>query len=108
MIAALRTVTPELGEAALAALPNAPNDVVEAVLPSLINELATSERGLVLVLDDYHLVREESIHAAVAFLLRHLPPTVQVVIASRGDPPLPLGSMRAAGEVLEVRAAQLQ
>src|SRR5215471_1171334 len=51
LIAALRTVAPELGGMALTALPNAPNNVVEAVLPSLINELATAER-LVLVLDD--------------------------------------------------------
>jgi LuxR family maltose regulon positive regulatory protein len=108
VIGALRTVAPAVGEAALAALRNAPHDVVEAVLPSLINELAMDERRLVLVLDDYHLVRDESIHASVAFLLRHLPATVQVAIASRADPPLPLGSMRAAGEVTEVRAAQLR
>jgi LuxR family maltose regulon positive regulatory protein len=108
VIGALRTVAPQVGETAVAALPNAPNDVVEAVLPSLINELATTERRLVLVLDDYHFVRDESIHAALAFLLRHLPPTVQVAVTSRADPPLPLGSMRAAGEVLEIRAAQLR
>ena len=108
VIEALRTVAPGVGDKALSALPNAPRDVVEAVLPSLINELVGEERRIVLVLDDYHLVREESIHAAVGFLLRHLPPTVQMAIASRADPPLPLGSMRAAGDVLEIRAAQLR
>jgi LuxR family maltose regulon positive regulatory protein len=108
VIGALRTVAPGLGDTALATLPNAPRDVVEAVLPSLINELANEERPLVLVLDDYHLVRDGSIQTSMAFLLRHLPPTVQVAIATRADPPLPLGSMRAAGEVLEVRAAQLR
>src|SRR6266851_1335349 len=77
-------------------------------MPSLLNELAAAGRRLVLVLDDYHWVREESIHASVAFLLRHLPPNVQLAIATRADPPLPLGSLRAAGEVLEIRAAQLR
>jgi ATP/maltotriose-dependent transcriptional regulator MalT len=100
-------VAPEVGEAALAALPNASGDLTGAVLPSLINELSAAGR-LVLVLDDYHCVRNESIHASVAFLLRHLPPNVQLAIATRADPPLPLGSMRAAGEVLEIRAAQLR
>jgi LuxR family maltose regulon positive regulatory protein len=108
VIGAVRTVVPEAGEAALAALPNAPGDVTSAVLPSLLNELAAAGRRLVLVLDDYHCVREESIHASVAFLLRHLPPSVQLAIATRSDPPLPLGSLRAAGEVLEIRAAQLR
>ena len=108
VIGAVRTVAPEVGEAALAALPNAPGDVTGAVLPSLLNELAVAGRRLVLVLDDYHCVREESIHASVAFLLRHLPPNVQLAIATRADPPLPLGSLRAAGEVLEIRAAQLR
>ena len=78
------------------------------MLPSLLNELAAAGRRLVLVLDDYHCVREESIHASVAFLLRHLPVGVQLAIATRADPPLPLGSLRAAGEVLEIRAAQLR
>ena len=108
VIGAVRTVMPEAGEAALAALPNAAGDLAGAVLPSLINELAAAARRLVLVLDDYHCVRNESIHASVAFLLRHLPPNVQLAIATRADPPLPLGSMRAAGEVLEIRAAQLR
>jgi LuxR family maltose regulon positive regulatory protein len=108
VIGAVRTVAPEVGEAALAALPNAPGDLTGAVLPSLLNELAAAGRRLVLVLDDYHCVREEPIHASVAFLLRHLPPNVQVAIATRADPPLPLGSLRAAGEVLEIRAAQLR
>jgi LuxR family maltose regulon positive regulatory protein len=108
VIGAVRTVAPEVGEAALAALPNAAGDVTGAVLPSLLNELAAAGRRLVLVLDDYHCVREESIHASVAFLLRHLPPGVQLAIATRADPPLPLGSLRAAGEVLEIRAAQLR
>jgi LuxR family maltose regulon positive regulatory protein len=107
VIGAVRTVAPEVGEAALAALPNAAGDLAGAVLPSLINELAAAGRRLVLVLDDYHCVRNESIHASVAFLLRHLPANVQLAIATRADPPLPLGSLRAAGEVLEIRAAQL-
>src|SRR5689334_13745884 len=108
VIGALRTVAPQVGEAALAALPNAAGDLADAVLPSLLNELAAAGRRLVLVLDDYHCVRNESIHASVAFLLRHLPPNVQLAIATRADPPLPLASLRAAGEILEIRAAQLR
>jgi hypothetical protein len=50
VIGAVRTVAPGVGEAALAALPNAAGDLAGAVLPSLLNELAAAGRRLVLVL----------------------------------------------------------
>jgi LuxR family maltose regulon positive regulatory protein len=107
VIGALQTVKPGIGATASALLPAAGPSLVEAVLPPLLNELAAVDRRLVLVLDDYHLVRDELIHDSVASLLRHLPATVQVAIATRADPPLPLGSLRAASEVTELRAAEL-
>jgi LuxR family maltose regulon positive regulatory protein len=108
VIAALRTVGPELGEAALAALPAAGPNLVEVVVTPLINELAASSQRLVLVLDDYHLVRSEQIHASVEYLLRYLPGQAQLAIATRADPPLPLAELRAAGEIAEIRAAALR
>jgi LuxR family transcriptional regulator, maltose regulon positive regulatory protein len=108
VIEALRTVRATIGDSALAALPNAGPDVVDVVVAPLMNDLAAFSEPVVLVLDDYHLVHSEAVHDSVAFLLRHLPHNVQVAIASRADPPLPLASLRAAGEVTEVRAAELR
>ncbi len=106
-IGALRTIESSLGETALAALPAAGHDLADAVVAPLINDLAVSARELVLVLDDYHLVRAEAIHASLASFLRHVPPGVQLAIASRADPPLPLARLRAAREMTEIRAAEL-
>ncbi len=108
VIGALRSVRPGLGTAPLAALRSAGRDVVDVVVAPLINELAALSAPLVLVLDDYHLVRGEGVHASLGFLLRHLPATLHVAIASRVDPPLPLGGLRAAGEVTEIRASDLR
>ena len=108
VIGALRTVEPALGETALAALPAAGAGLVDAVVAPLINDLAASSAQVVLVLDDYHLVHAERIHESVAFLLRHLPPSLQLAIATRADPPLPLASLRAAGELTEIRADELR
>ena len=47
-----------------------------------------------LVLDDYHLVRAQAVHEAVAFVLEHLPPALQLVIASREDPAAPAAAAR--------------
>lgn len=81
------------------------------VLPLVVNELAAlGERGnrAVLVLDDYHMIKEQSCHEQVASLLLHLPASAQIVIITRADPPLPLGRMRAAGEMTEIRAQDLR
>src|SRR6185312_7762102 len=51
--------------------------------------------------------RDPAVHAAVAFLLDHLPPALHLVIASREDPPLPLARLRARRQLVEVRAADL-
>jgi LuxR family transcriptional regulator, maltose regulon positive regulatory protein len=107
VIAALRTLEPELGGSALRALPAAGPGLVDAVVAPLLNELVELPTRLVLVLDDYHLVHEGPIHASVGFLLRHLPHNVHLAIATRAMPPLPLGGLRASGEMLEVRAAEL-
>jgi LuxR family maltose regulon positive regulatory protein len=44
----------------------------------------------------------------MAFLLDHLPSRVHLVIASRADPALPLARLRARGDLVEVRAADLR
>ena len=83
-------------------------DFEETILPVLVNEMAAVRERLVVVLDDYHLIKEQACHAQVAFLLAHLPPSVQIVITTRADPPLPLARMRAAGEVAEIRTRELR
>ena len=44
----------------------------------------------------------------MAFLLEHLPPQLHMVISTRADPPLPLARLRARGELVEIRAADLR
>jgi LuxR family maltose regulon positive regulatory protein len=60
------------------------------------------------VIDDYHLVESRDVHDAMTFLVEHLPSNVHLVIATRADPPLPLSRLRARGELVEVRAADLR
>jgi LuxR family maltose regulon positive regulatory protein len=107
VIGALRAVRPDAGDAALAALPAAGAAPSDTVIPLLVNDLAAVDEPLVLVLDDYHLIRAAAVHDSVAFLLRRLPASVQLAVASRADPPLPLGALRAARDVVELRAAEL-
>ena len=61
-----------------------------------------------LVLDDYHVIDAREVQEGMAFLLDHLPPRLHLVIASRADPALPLARLRARGELVEIRAADLR
>jgi LuxR family maltose regulon positive regulatory protein len=80
----------------------------DAVLSAFVNVAARTPDQMVLVLDDYHLIEDASIHQAVAYLLDHLPPTLHLVLAGRAEPPLPLARYRARHELLEVRTDSLQ
>ncbi|MEO8695883.1 MAG: LuxR C-terminal-related transcriptional regulator [Acidimicrobiales bacterium] len=107
VIGALRRVVPGVGEEALLLLQTDPS-ALESVVASLINDLDACVADVVVVLDDYHVIGSTAVHESLAFLLEHLPPQVHVVVASRSDPPLPLARMRARGELLEIRAADLR
>jgi LuxR family maltose regulon positive regulatory protein len=108
VIGALRTVEPGVGAAALLALRRPSVDLRRTLLPSLLNELSTLDSRLVLVLDDYHAVTNPACHESLAYFLDHLPPSVRVALSTRADPPLPLATMRARGELSEIRMAELE
>ena len=66
---------------------------------------ALSESGpVVLVLDDLHVLHEPAALAAVSAIAQVLRPESQLALASRSDPGLPLGRLRAHGDVAELRA----
>ena len=107
VIAALRVAGLPVGERGeqLLAIPGV--DVREAVV-SLVNDLARDGREALLVLDDYHVIRERLIHELMRSFLEHLPPFIQVMVVSRGEPPLGVGSLRAAGQLREIRLNDLR
>jgi LuxR family maltose regulon positive regulatory protein len=83
-------------------------EIVGDVLPCLVNELAGLEDELAFVLDDFHLVPSPEIAEQLAFLLDYLPANVQLVLATRADPNLPLARLRARAELLELRLDDLR
>ena len=82
----------------------------EGLVTALLNELAvpSDDEELLLILDDYHLISSQPVHASLGFLLEHRPPGLHVVLASRADPPLALARLRARGQLAELRAAELR
>jgi LuxR family maltose regulon positive regulatory protein len=108
VVAAVETAAPELPGTAGRRLRGPGVSIADEVLPVLVNELTTLSDPLVLVLDDYHAIEDEEIHAGVQYLLERLGPRVHVVLAAWTVPPLRLGRLRARGELNECRADTLR
>ncbi|MGQ0573800.1 MAG: LuxR C-terminal-related transcriptional regulator [Pseudonocardia sp.] len=107
VVSALQAAVPGVGAGALALLRSS-RPSMQAVLATVLNELGEAPHEVGLVLDDYHVIDDLEIHAGMSFLLEHLPGNVHVVIGTRADPPLPLPRLRARGELVEIRAADLR
>ena len=78
------------------------------VARTLINEIERLDSTFILVLDDYHLIRNTSIHMFMSEVLNHSPATMHLVIISRNEPPLPLPLLRARDKVNEIRGTDLR
>jgi LuxR family maltose regulon positive regulatory protein len=108
VIEALRSVVADIGEGSLAMLRAPGVNLAAEALPALINELADASERFVLVLDDYHAIEDERIHASMGSLIEHLPATLRIVMTSRVEPPLRVGRLRARAQLNEIGAAQLR
>ena len=71
-------------------------------------EIDALDEECVLVLDDYHIIENDECHESLMRFVELAPPVVQVAIASRSDPPFPVARLRAIGDLVELRATDLQ
>ena len=109
LIAAIGTIHEDFGKSTRAFLGSLESrEELEPVLTALSNEILELPGDFVLVLDDYHSVRSETIHDVLAFLLDHWPPPMHLIIAGRTSPPLPLPRLRARGRLTELGVPDLR
>ena len=108
LITACQSVLNGVGATALE-LFSPPQPLPDETVPTiLINDFVTHPKSVVLVLDDYHEIKNPSIHASLLFLLDHLPDNLYIVVSTRIDPPWPLARYRARNQLIEVRAQDLR
>jgi LuxR family transcriptional regulator, maltose regulon positive regulatory protein len=105
---AIRRAAPDVGAHALDLIRETFLINPQAIVSSLINDLADIDEEVYLFLEDYHWVTDPGIHDAVAFFLKHSPSQVHVVLTTRTEPPLPLTSLRANNQLLEIDASALR
>jgi LuxR family transcriptional regulator, maltose regulon positive regulatory protein len=85
------------------ATPRANVDVAQA----LFSRVPESAARLVMVIDDAHVLTHPDVLAGLDSLIRGSQPGLRVILASRSDPLLPLHRYRLAGQMHELRAADL-
>jgi LuxR family transcriptional regulator, maltose regulon positive regulatory protein len=79
----------------------------ELVVERLLSDLASRREPVVLVIDDLHEVRSGEALQWLELFLARLPRQLLVVLVSREDPRLGLHRLRLAGELIELRGADL-
>src|SRR6266566_3670667 len=79
-----------------------------AMAGRVLSELAEARGGVTLVIDDLHELTSPDALAQLTRLLTSLPPQVHAILATRHDMRLGLHRLRLAGELAEIRAADLR
>ena len=88
--------------------PVTPDSSGSAMVDKVLSELEKSCDRFVLVIDDLHELSSPEAAGQLTALLTRLPPGVRAIVATRRDLPLRLHKLRLAGDLAEIRAAQLR
>ena len=85
-----------------------PDFDASAMIDRVLSELADARGDITLVIDDLHELNSPKVLAQLTRLLMHLPADVHAVLTTRHDLRLGLHQLRLAGELAEIRAADLR
>ena len=111
VLAALDRIVPGTLAAGMQFVQNTHASLSDAsLLARLINSLAVTAGEIVLVLDDYHTLRQDNdaIHEAILYFVEHIPATVHVILATRTTVPVRIAKLRMQRRMLELRIDDLR
>jgi len=78
-----------------------------AMVDRVLSELADARDGITVAIDDLHELNSPGAFTQLTRLLTNLPPQVHAILTTRHDLRLRLHQLRLAGELAEIRAADL-
>lgn len=108
LIAALQTVDLNMGKEAAKLLDGSGLLPMQAVVITLLNEIMAVPEPFLLVLDDFHVINNETVLQTVRTLLDHHPPCLHLVMITREDPALSLPRYRVRNKMTEIRLDDLR
>jgi LuxR family maltose regulon positive regulatory protein len=107
IVAALRRAGVEIDDDLDRDLVGPGSDPAGGVLPRLLDGVGDGD-PVVLILDDYHLLTGSPARGLITEFVAGMPERFRVVIATRADPAMPLGRLRAVGSMQEIRSDLLR
>ena len=108
LISALRSEIADLGEESLRTLESRSQVDPGEIVINLINEIATTGREIAVFLDDFHNVGSGAVTEIIGTFIAHGPSNLHFLLASRVVPDLPVASLRAHAEIVDVSAENLR
>ena len=107
VLTALQQAEDNLGQAAREVVENTQDMNLQRILGLLINDLYDLDQPIVLVLEEYHLIENETIDQVIELMLNQAVANLHLVITTREDPNLPLTRLRVRNQLTEIRAIDL-
>jgi len=107
-VAALKRFKSTFGDTILPLLESPQIPSHQNLLGGIVNELSSLDGPHILVLDDYHVITNRTVHELIKFLIENLPSQIHLMILTRSDPPFSLSRLRARGQLVEIRATELK
>lgn len=107
-IAALQQAGCDFGQGALAVYRRGEQNAITSFVTALINDLATLDSEVYLVLEDYHCITNEAIHEMIESVLDYAPTNFHLVISSRTALPFSLHQLRVHDKVTEIGVKSLR
>ena len=81
---------------------------VQMIARYLLSDLDSLTGRFILVLDDYHHIRNQKVHDLLSELLIHSSHNLHIALLSRRDPPIPLAGLRSRGQLTEISVKELR
>ncbi|CAM3921883.1 HTH-type transcriptional regulator MalT [Vibrio aquimaris] len=75
---------------------------LDSLFSQVCSELVHCNQECYFVLDDFHLISNTEIHAALRFLIKHMPDNLTLVVTSRSTPPIGTANLRVRDLMIEI------
>jgi LuxR family maltose regulon positive regulatory protein len=76
---------------------------IDPVIDDIMNAIEVMAEPVIFVLDDLHEIHDRGILESLARVVTHAPANLILVLVTRVDPALPIGRLRAHGQLAEIR-----
>jgi len=108
LISTLRNEIANLGEESLRTLESRSQINPNEIVVNLINEIANAGREIAVFFDDFHHIESRVVTDIIGMFITHGPANLHFLLASRSIPDLPIASLRAHAEVVNISAEDLR